>query len=94
MKIERINPGARMSDAVILGDMVFLSGQVANNLDANITVQTQETLDNIDEIMASLGGDKTDIVSAQIWLSDMKYFDAMNKVWEQWVVKGSAPVRA
>lgn len=94
MTIERIKPGARMSEAVIFGDMVFLSGQVANNLDADITVQTQETLDKIDKIMADLGGSKADIISAQIWLSDMKYFDGMNKVWEQWVEEGTAPVRA
>lgn len=92
--IKRIKPGARMSEAVIHGDTVYLSGQVANSLDADITVQTQEVLDKIDKIMADLGGSKADIISAQIWLTDMSDFDGMNAVWEKWVEEGMAPVRA
>lgn len=92
--IQRINPGARMSDAVIHGDTVYLSGQVASTLSADITVQTQEVLAKIDKILAGLGGSKADVVSAQIWLSDMQYFAGMNQVWEQWVEEGTAPARA
>ncbi len=92
--LERIKPGARMSEAVIHGDTVYLSGQVADSLDADITVQTKEILANIDKIMADLGGSKADIISAQIWLASMQDFDSMNAVWEQWVETGMAPVRA
>jgi enamine deaminase RidA (YjgF/YER057c/UK114 family) len=34
------------------------------------------------------------MLSATIWLSDIKYYDDMNAVWDTWVPKGAAPARA
>jgi enamine deaminase RidA (YjgF/YER057c/UK114 family) len=92
--ITRLNPGKRMSEAVRIGDIVFLAGQVPNDLTADITAQTQQVLDNVDAVMAELGGSKADIASIQVWLADMADFQGMNAVWDAWVDPANPPARA
>lgn len=95
--IERIQPNQRMSMVVtwpLTGRMIALSGQVADNRDEGVAAQTQNILAKIDALLAEAGADKTDIVSASIWLSDISTFDEMNAVWDAWVAPGAAPARA
>lgn len=92
--LSRLNPGARMSEAVRIGDIVFLAGQIPNTLTADITVQTREVLAEMDAVMAALGGTKADIASVQVWLSDMADFQGMNAVWDEWVHPEHPPARA
>lgn len=94
MTLSRHSPGARMSEAVIVGDIVFLAGQIADTLDGDIAVQTTEVLAKIDAILAKLGGSKADIASVQVWLSDMADFQGMNAVWDRWVDPRNPPARA
>lgn len=90
----RLNPGPRMSQAVTLGDIVFLAGQVPDDLTADISVQTRQVLAKIDAVMAELGGGKADIASVQVWLADMADFAGMNAVWDAWVDPANPPARA
>lgn len=94
MTLERLNPGPRMSEAVRIGDIAFLAGQVPNDLSGDIAAQTREVLENIDAVMAELGGSKADIASVQVWLSDMADFQGMNAVWDAWVDPANPPARA
>ena len=94
MTMTRLSPGPRMSEAVTLGDIVFLAGQVPDDLTADITVQTQQVLANIDAVLAQLGGTKADIASVQVWLADMADFAAMNAVYDAWVDRDNPPARA
>ena len=55
---------------------------------------TKEILKKIDTCLESVGSDKTKILQAVIWLSDMKYFAELNEVWNAWVPEGYAPARA
>ena len=56
MTIERIDPGPRMSQAVVCGNLVFTAGQVAeSNAGAAVGVQTREILANIDALLARAG---------------------------------------
>jgi enamine deaminase RidA (YjgF/YER057c/UK114 family) len=95
MSINRIGVGSRMSQAVVHGDMVFVSGTVADNAAGkSVGEQTKEILAIIDEILAKAGTDKTKILSANIWLVDIKTFAEMNAVWDAWVAQGHTPARA
>ncbi|WP_416882695.1 RidA family protein [Marivita sp.] len=94
MTIQRLHPGSRMSEAVRIGDIVFLAGQIPDDLTGDIAKQTREVLDNIDAVMAELGGSKADIASVQVWLSDMSDFQDMNAVWDAWVDPANPPARA
>jgi enamine deaminase RidA (YjgF/YER057c/UK114 family) len=95
MTIERIESGTRMSKAVVHGDTVYLAGQVADrSAGATVREQTGEILGIIDALLAKAGTDKTKLLSANIWLTDIATFAEMNTVWDAWVAPGSAPARA
>ncbi|MFI5011048.1 MAG: RidA family protein [Hyphomicrobiales bacterium] len=95
MSIRRIDAGPRMSQAVIHGNTVYLAGQVAQATAAkSVAEQTKAILEQIDATLAKAGTDKTKLLTAYIWLSDISTFDEMNKVWDAWVAKGNAPARA
>jgi enamine deaminase RidA (YjgF/YER057c/UK114 family) len=92
--IQRLHLGARMSQAVIHGDTVYLAGQVAADPTKDVPGQTREVLDAIDRLLAEAGTDKTRILSATIYLADIDTFAQMNSVWDAWVPRGHTPARA
>jgi enamine deaminase RidA (YjgF/YER057c/UK114 family) len=92
MSIHRIEPGARMSKAVVHGDTVYVSGHVSEG--ATVTEQAQRILARIEEVLDRAGTEKSKLLSAQIWLADIATFDEMNAVWEAWIAPGEAPARA
>jgi enamine deaminase RidA (YjgF/YER057c/UK114 family) len=93
--ITRIKPGPRMSGAVVHGNTVYLAGQVANRAAGqSVTEQTREILEIIDNLLAEAGTDKSRLLMANIWLTDMATFQEMNAVWDSWVSPGNAPARA
>jgi enamine deaminase RidA (YjgF/YER057c/UK114 family) len=95
MSIKRIGAGNRMSKAVIHGGKVYLSGLVAEAAAGkSVKAQTQDILAQIDEILKQTGSDKSKILKANIWLTDIKTFAQMNEAWDAWVVKGQTPARA
>ena len=95
MKIERHETGPRMSKAVIHGDTVYLAGIVADSPKGKIvTEQTKNILSQIDGFLALAGTDKTKLLSANIWITDMANFAEMNSVWDSWVSPGNTPARA
>jgi enamine deaminase RidA (YjgF/YER057c/UK114 family) len=96
MTIQRIGIGPRMSDAVIHGDTVYLAGHVAgaDTKGKSVTEQTRDILAQIEETLAEAGSDKTRILSATIYLADIKTFAEMNAVWDAWVAQGHTPARA
>ena len=93
MSIQRIGAGSRMSQAVVFGDMVYLSGQVGN-LGDSAADQTKTILSNIESLLAEAGTSKSNILKAEIWLSDMAYFEEMNRVWDAWIDPENPPARA
>jgi enamine deaminase RidA (YjgF/YER057c/UK114 family) len=92
MSIKRIQTGQRMSQAVIHNKTVYLAGQVGTG--ASVAIQTREILAAIDALLAEAGTDKSRLLSATIWLTDMATFAEMNGVWQSWVVPGETPARA
>ncbi|ABC21975.1 endoribonuclease L-PSP [Rhodospirillum rubrum F11] len=93
MSIRRIESNARMSQAVVHGDTVYLAGQVGTPGDG-VAEQTATILANIDRLLAEVGSHKSKILSATIWLADMTDFSAMNAVWDPWVDPANPPARA
>lgn len=45
-----------------------------------ITAQTAQVLDRIDDLLAKAGTDKSKLLTAQVWLADMRLFEAHNAV--------------
>jgi enamine deaminase RidA (YjgF/YER057c/UK114 family) len=95
MAIERMQKGARMSQIVVHGDVVYLAAQVALEApDQSVTAQTQDILVRIDTLLAAAGTDKSQLLSATIWLTDIRYFDEMNTIWDAWIDPANPPARA
>jgi len=95
MSIRRIQPGPRMTQAVVHGGTVYLAGQVAQeNAGKSVTEQTKEILGRIDALLAEAGADKSKLLSANIWLADISTFAEMNAVWDAWVDGNNTPARA
>jgi enamine deaminase RidA (YjgF/YER057c/UK114 family) len=92
--ITRYRPSARMNQITIHGDIVYLAGQVIDDLALSVTEQTRAILAKIDSLLAEAGTDRTRALSVTIWLTDMSAFGEMNAVWETWVTPEHAPVRA
>jgi enamine deaminase RidA (YjgF/YER057c/UK114 family) len=84
----------RMSRVVINGDMVYLAGLTASDSAGDIKSQTQQILDKIDGYLAEAGTDKSKLLQAQLWITDMANFAAMNSVWNAWVDPENPPTRA
>lgn len=83
-----------MSQAVVYGGVAYLAGIVADDLEHSVSGQTRQILAKIDRLLAMAGSDKTRLLKASIWLSDIRRFDEMNAVWDTWVVPGCTPARA
>jgi enamine deaminase RidA (YjgF/YER057c/UK114 family) len=95
MTIQRFETGPRMSQVVVHGDTVYLAGVVAKaTAGESVTKQTQEILSIIDGHLAKAGGDKSKLLTATIYITDMKNFAEMNAVWDGWVSAGNTPARA
>jgi len=95
MTIQRFETGPRMSQVVVHGNTVYLAGIVANTAKGeSVTRQTQEILSIIDGHLAKAGTDKSKLLTATIYLTDMKTFPDMNAAWDGWVSAGNTPARA
>lgn len=92
MTITRHNVGPRMSQAVVNGNTVYLAGQVADGGTAK--EQTEQILKKIDGLLAAAGSSRSNLLSATIFLADIRAYDDMNKVWDAWVDPQNTPARA
>lgn len=94
-KIIRRNENHRMSLSVEAGGLVFLAGLTAlEKRGQSVTEQAKEILTRIERQLALSDTDKTRLVSAQVWLTDIATFDEFNAVWDAWIADGGKPVRA
>ena len=83
--IKRLSGGARgRSRASIYQDLVFT---VATAADAgpDIASQTSATLAQLDRNLADAGSDKTRILSATVYITDMALKTDMDRVWCEWI---------
>jgi enamine deaminase RidA (YjgF/YER057c/UK114 family) len=95
MTVQRFDTGPRMSQVVVHGDTIYLAGVVAKTTAGDsVAKQTQEVLSIIDGHLAKAGSDKSKLLTATIYLTDMNTFAEMNAVWDGWVSAGNTPARA
>ena len=94
MAIKRIDTNKLMSKAVVHGDTVYLSGLTASDTSLDVQGQCQQILDKIDQYLGEAGTDKTKILSAEIWLTDIGTWADMNEIWVKWIDPANPPARA
>ena len=93
--IVRVNPmGGKLSDAVEYNGLIYLAGQVAEKLDVGMKQQTEDVLRQIDALLAKNGSNKSRILSATVYVNDMKLKPEMDDAWMAWVDRKNPPARA
>ena len=92
--MQRLHQNSRRSRAILVNNMVYLSGQYADDTDVGIQGQAEQILHKIDDLLAEAGTDRSKLVHATIWLKTMDDYDGFNAVWDSWVVADHMPTRA
>jgi enamine deaminase RidA (YjgF/YER057c/UK114 family) len=93
-EIRRLASNPRMSGAVVHGGFVSLSGQVAiDHRGGAVADQVREVLERIDLLLAEAGTDKSRLLTANLYLTDIASLPALNLAWDRWVAPGCAPTR-
>ncbi len=94
MSIKRHPAGKLFSAAVEYNGVVYVAGQVADDLAQGIKGQTEQVLKKIDAVLAAAGTHKSKILSANVWVTDIRNRDEMNAAWTAWVDPANLPARA
>jgi enamine deaminase RidA (YjgF/YER057c/UK114 family) len=84
-----------INQVTVHAGIVYVSGVTAHPARlGDVKQQTTEVLARIDELLGKAGTSKANLLSAQVWLTDMTLFSAHNEAWNAWVDPDNAPVRA
>lgn len=94
LHITRHGVASRYSEAAVFNGVVYLAGMVPECEATDIQTQTQDVLNQVQQRLQEAGSDKSRILRAQIFLTDIREIGVMNEVWDAWVVPGTAPPRA
>lgn len=83
-----------MHRVVEANGFVFLGGIVADDHSLDMKGQTQQVLDKLGKYLEEAGTDKSKVVSATVYVSDLNLKDPMNEVWTNWFDAEHLPGRA
>jgi enamine deaminase RidA (YjgF/YER057c/UK114 family) len=83
-----------ISQAVVHSNVAYLAGITPNPIVGEIKTQTAQVLRRVDELLSLAGTDKSRLLSAQVWIADMRLFEDHNSVWNEWVDPANPPARA
>ena len=83
-----------ISQAVVHGNVAYFAGITPNPIVGDIKTQTAQVLRRVDELLKLAGTDKSKLLSAQVWIADMRLFEDHNSVWNEWVDPVNPPARA
>ena len=92
--IVRHESKAILSNAVEYGNTLYLAGIVAEDLSKDVKSQSQQILAAIDRLLAAGGSHKSKVLTATIWVSDIRNRAAMNEAWTAWADPKNLPARA
>ena len=77
-----------ISQAVVHGNVAYFAGITPNPIVGDIKTQTAQVLRRVDELLNLAGTDKSRLLSAQVWIADMRLFEDHNSIWNEWVESG------
>lgn len=92
--MKRVPMNEIMSEVVIANGIAFLAGNVANDPNADMQMQTAQVLENIEATLTKIGATKDSVLSATVYLTDMKQKPAMNAAWTAFFNPEHLPARA
>lgn len=94
MTITRNQKTPIMHRSVVHNGVAYLGGVVGADLSAGMEEQTRSITERLDALLADAGTDKTKLLSATLYITDMTLKSEMNKAWVAWVDGQDLPARA
>jgi enamine deaminase RidA (YjgF/YER057c/UK114 family) len=94
MTITRRHTDSRLARVVTHNGVAYLSGTTADDRSASMKAQTEQVLRKIDALLTQAGTDKSRLLSATIWISDMQRKAEMDEAWIAWIDPQNPPARA
>ena len=94
MTITRFVPGSRMTQVSVHGSTAYPCGQIADRRPSSVTDQAKQIFEKIDKYLEMAGSSKSKMLSVQVWLSDIRFYDEFNAAWDGWVDQANTPGRA
>jgi len=94
MSIERHEISGHLSRVVEHNGTVYVAGMTADNKSVGMKQQTEQVFAKIDGLLAKAGTNKTKLLSATVYISDMAQKSAMNDAWLAWIDRKNPPTRA
>jgi len=82
-----------ISQAVVHGNVAYFAGITPTRLPAISKPRLLKVLRRVDELLNLAGTDKSHLLSAQVWIADMRLFEDHNSVWNEWVDPANPPAR-
>ena len=92
--IVRHQSDSRLSRLVTCNGIAYLAGLTADNRAAPMKTQTEEILKKIDGLLKLAGTDKSRLLSAMVYVSDMRLKPQMDEAWTAWINPTHTPARA
>ncbi|MFD2237150.1 RidA family protein [Aureimonas populi] len=74
--------------------IVFLGGLIADDLSQSMGGQTAQICQKLDKLLAEAGTDKSKLLSAMLYVTDMSQKGEMNEAWTSWIEAPDLPTRA
>ncbi|CAM4296136.1 RidA family protein [Gillisia limnaea] len=87
------------NQAILSGNMLYISGQIAINPKTNELVtrtiidETKQVMENLNAILKEAGMDFENVIKTSIFISDMNNFTQINEVYGQYFDQETAPAR-
>lgn len=96
---DQLPPVGPYSHAVRAGDFLFVTGQLAEDpatgavVKGSIEAQTQQVLDNLLLVLTHAGSSFEKVVMARIFVTDFRYYEAVNQLYQSRFTPGRLPGR-
>jgi enamine deaminase RidA (YjgF/YER057c/UK114 family) len=92
--IERRLKTPIMHRVVVSNGLVFVGGTTCDDEKLDMRGQTLQALGKIDGYLAEAGTDKTKLLSATIFVTDLGKKPEMDAAWKAWIPAEALPTRA
>lgn len=92
--IQRYVTNARLSRLVIHNGVAYVAGTGPDTATASPGEQTREVLRKIDDFLTQAKTDRSKLLSATVWVKDLKDLSEINEVWDAWLPSECAPARS
>jgi enamine deaminase RidA (YjgF/YER057c/UK114 family) len=92
--LDRHMQGKFFHRAVEAGGVLYLSGMTADDRSEGMGGQTRQVLRKVDRLLTELGSDRSKVVMATAYITDMDAKDQMNEAWLEFFPGEHLPARA